>query len=84
MIQFENYYAFTNDYGKWRIKAETQEHPNAYGNGMVLRMTRVEFPSKEFASMPQTFDIRYESLADEDDVDMLVRELIDQEYGVRL
>ena len=82
MIEYRKIIRFTNDVGEFEITAYTSEHPSAYGNGTMLRIDVVSTPP--IYSCKRMFDIRYEDIADANDVDKAVRELIRRDYGVEI
>lgn len=83
MIQFNKTYRFTNDLGEFAVNAKTVEHPNDYGNGMLLCFAPVEHPSGVCAyDLCRSFDIRYERVESPDDIHRMVIGQLENDYGV--
>lgn len=80
MIDYLRLYQFENDLAKFSLLAETFEHPTDYGNGTLLVMDTKSDP-KGFSSR-NSYDIRYEPVSTADDVDDIVLDLIENNYGV--
>ena len=83
MIEFSRTYEFENEFGAWKFKVETGEHPTRYGNGMLLVITPIAYP-EHFNSydLTEQFDIRYNNIRSTDDIHELVMHVLEQSYGV--
>ena len=82
MIEYREFFRFTNDVGEFFIDAHTQEHPSGYGNGTLLRFDVISNPRGY--GRDRLFDIRYEPVADKFDVRRLVHHILKSDYGVEL
>ena len=75
MIEYRESFDIENDHGRFHLEAATEEHPNDYGNGTLLRIV----PDR---GMPMSFDLRYSGACGPGDVAWVARNQIEKRYGV--
>lgn len=87
MIHFNKVYRFDNDRGDFTAIASTFGREDDYGNKTWLRIEIMSdnpmWCRTEANGNALTFDVRYEPLRGEEDVDQLVRDELIARYGAR-
>ena len=78
MIHYEERFTFANEIGKFNVRAHTEEHPSDYGNGTMLKFDVLCDQPGYGGDM--SFDVRYAG----SDMPALTRDLIEENFGVRV